>query len=40
MTVVRWYFAETGERRSKMRMCESEETHEMIDGLEGEKQAE
>lgn len=40
MTVVRWYLAETGVRRSKMRMCESEETHEMMAGLVGEKAAE
>jgi hypothetical protein len=38
--VVRWYLAETGVRRSKMRMCESDETHEMMAGLVGEKQAE
>jgi hypothetical protein len=40
ITVVRWYLAETGLRRSKMRMCESEETHEMMEGLVGEKAAE
>jgi hypothetical protein len=40
MMVVRWYFAETGVRRSKMRMWESEETQEIIAGLVGEKQAE
>ena len=40
MTVVRWYFAETGVRRSKRRMCESEETQEIMAGLAGEKLAE
>lgn len=30
----------TGVRRSKMRMCESEETQEMMEGLLGEKLAE
>lgn len=40
MTVVRWYLAETGLRRSKMRMWESEETQEMMEGLVGEKAAE
>ena len=40
MTVVRWYFAETGVRRSKRRMWESEETQEIIAGLVGEKEAE
>lgn len=39
MLVVRWYFAEDGVRRSKMRRCESEETAEMRAGLDGQKEA-
>jgi hypothetical protein len=35
MVETRWYFAEEGVRRSKMRMWESEETAEMMEGLEG-----
>lgn len=35
----RWYFADEGVRRSKMRRCESEETAEMRAGLEGQKEA-
>jgi len=38
MMVVRWYRAEDGVRRSKMRRWESEETAETIDGLEGQKE--
>lgn len=37
MVVVRWYFADDGVRRSKMRRFESEETAEMRAGLEGQK---
>jgi hypothetical protein len=36
---VRWYLAETGVRRSKIRRWLSEETAEMMDGLVGEKEA-
>jgi hypothetical protein len=35
MVETRWYFAEEGVRRSKMRIWESEETAEMMEGLEG-----
>jgi hypothetical protein len=38
ITVVRWYRAEDGVRRSNMRMFESEETAETRDGLEGQKE--
>lgn len=36
---VRWFVAEAGVRRSKMRRCESEETLERRDGLCGENEA-
>lgn len=36
MVVVRWYLAEDGVRRSKMRRCESEDTAEIRAGLEGQ----
>lgn len=39
MVRVRWFAAEEGVRRSKMRRCESDETEERIEGLCGEKEA-
>lgn len=33
----RWYLAEEGVRRSKIRRCESEETADIRAGLEGQK---
>lgn len=38
MVATRWYFAEDGVRRSKRRMCESDETAEMRAGLDGQKE--
>lgn len=38
MARVRWFEAEGGVRRSKMRRCESEETEERIEGEWGEKE--
>ncbi len=40
MEAVRWFEAEEGVRRSKMRRWESEETEERMEGLCGEKEAE
>lgn len=40
MSAMRWYLAETGVRRSKMRRRESEETAERRAGLWGEKATE
>jgi hypothetical protein len=40
MVAARWYFAEGGVRRSKRRMCESDEAAERRDGLDGEKATE
>ena len=37
MSETRWYLAETGVRRSKMRRRESLDTAETMDGFEGEK---
>lgn len=39
MVAVRWYFAEEGVRRSKMRRCESEDTAEIRAGLDGQNAA-
>lgn len=38
MAETRWYLAEEGVRRSKMRRKESEETAEMSAGFEGQKE--
>ncbi len=38
MVIVRWYFADTGVRRSKVRIWESEETAEMTAGFDGLKE--
>lgn len=40
MEAVRWFEAEGGVRRSKMRRWESEETEERMEGEWGEKEAE
>lgn len=37
---MRWFEADAGVRRSKMRRWESEETEERMEGLCGEKEAE
>lgn len=40
MVAARWYLEEGGVRRSKRRMCESEEAAERREGLVGEKATE